>query len=84
MLCYALISVTVRLEGGRGTFVNAEYRFADFWSRSNLLCMCVCVCVCVCVCLCALSLSFVYSMWGSDKQNGEMAHCISGLAANLR
>ncbi|XP_016144676.1 myocyte-specific enhancer factor 2D isoform X4 [Sinocyclocheilus grahami] len=22
-------------------------------------------------------------MWGSDKQNGEMAHCISGLAANL-
>ncbi|KAK7157827.1 hypothetical protein R3I93_009121 [Phoxinus phoxinus] len=23
-------------------------------------------------------------MWGSDKQNGEMAHCISGLAANLR
>lgn len=29
-------------------------------------------------------LSFVYSMWGSDKQNGEMAHCISGLAANLR
>ncbi len=47
-------------------------------------CVCMCVCVCVCVCLCALSLSFVYSMWGSDKQNGEMAHCISGLAANLR
>ncbi|XP_042628584.1 myocyte-specific enhancer factor 2D isoform X5 [Cyprinus carpio] len=22
-------------------------------------------------------------MWGSDRQNGEMAHCISGLAANL-
>lgn len=36
--------------------------------------------VCVFVC----SFSFVYSMWGSDKQNGEMAHCISGLAANLR
>ncbi len=43
MLCYALISVTVRLEGG-GTFVNAEYRFADFWSRSNLPCVCVCLC----------------------------------------
>lgn len=41
MLCYALISVTVRLEGG-GTFVNAEYRFADFWSRSNLPCVCLC------------------------------------------
>ncbi len=36
--------------------------------------------MCVFVC----SLSFVYSMWGSDKQNGEMAHCISGLAANFR
>ncbi|KAG9276608.1 myocyte-specific enhancer factor 2D isoform X5 [Astyanax mexicanus] len=23
-------------------------------------------------------------MWGADKQNGEMANCISGLAANLR
>ncbi|XP_051574336.1 myocyte-specific enhancer factor 2D-like isoform X10 [Myxocyprinus asiaticus] len=23
-------------------------------------------------------------MWGSDRQNGEMTHCISGLAANLR
>ncbi|XP_052002535.1 myocyte-specific enhancer factor 2D homolog isoform X2 [Xyrauchen texanus] len=22
-------------------------------------------------------------MWGSDRQNGEMTHCISGLAANL-
>lgn len=35
--------MTVRVEGG-GTSVNAEYRFVDFWSRSNLPCVCVCLC----------------------------------------
>lgn len=36
------------------------------------------------LCMFVCSLWSVHSMWGAEKQNGEMANCISGLAANVR
>ncbi len=63
MLCYALISVTVRFEGGALLLMLSTDLLI---SGAGLTC-----CVCMCVCVCVLSLSHLFTACGAQTNRME-------------